>query len=274
MESSAQTSSRWTLKDLPLEAVNRPKIDPRAVLAKVLSDFDERVEEVRAEEELPRRIEAVFLKGAAAIDRETFRKFQADLLALGDAVFQKAGGQYNYLDIARYLAIKAHHVVELRLDRASPLKILDLATGGGHFPFLAKQYGHEVIGIDLNIPIYAKILGLYSVERIAQPIIRMQRMPVAGPFDVITALRPMFNRSLGDPTHRFWTIDEWIWFIEYLCSLLRYPGRIYFSLNRYFVQQRDTCDDLLDLFEANGASVCFDSRTVLFKLDGPIKLRK
>jgi hypothetical protein len=275
MEKGAGTTAQWTLDDLPVRVGPPPrKVDRNVVLAQVLADFDERVEQVRITEELPRRIEAVFLRGAAAVDRARLARFQGELRDLGDTIFHKTGGQYNYLDIARYLAIKSRHVVELGLDRGPPLRIFDLATGGGHFPFLARQYGHDVGGIDMDVPTYTRILDLYGIDRIARPIVRLEKMPVSGPYDVITGLAPMFNRSYGDRSNRFWTVDEWIWFVEYLCELLRYPGRIYFSLNRYFVQRRDMTDDLLDLFEANGAHVEFSHRTVLFKLEKPIKLRK
>lgn len=260
--------------DVPTRIVEKVKPTPKQVLESILSDFDERVEKVRMASALPRRIEDVYLKAAAAVDRKKMRALQDHVRNLGDAVFEGTGGQYNYLDIAQYLKIKAKHVVELRLDQGPPLSIFDLATGGGHFPFLACQYGHKAIGIDIDVPTYASILEMYGIERIAKPIMRMEKMPVTGPFDLITALQPMFNRNYASRDRSFWTIDEWIWFVEYLSTLLRYPGRIYFSLNRYFVNRIDMTDDLLDLFEANGAYVEFDTRTVLFTTDKPIKLKK
>jgi hypothetical protein len=260
--------------DVPTRIVEKVKPTPQEVLASILSDFDERVEKVRAASALPRRIEDVYMKAAAAVDRTKMRKLQADVRKLGDAVFEGTGGQYNYLDIAQYLKIKARHVVELRLDQGPALSILDLATGGGHFPFLACQYGHKAIGIDIDVPTYSSILEMYGIERIAKPIMRMEKMPVNGPFDLITALQPMFNRNYASRDRSFWTVDEWIWFVEYLSTLLNFPGRIYFSLNRYFVNRIDMTDDLLDLFEANGADVEFDTRTVLFAVDRPLKLKK
>jgi hypothetical protein len=267
-------SAPWRLNDVPAAITERVKPSPQDVLAEVLLDFDKRLEQVRAASALPRRIDAVFLKAAAAVDRKKIAALQDHVRNLGDAVFEGTGGQYNYLDIARYLKIKAKHVVELRLDKGPPLSIFDLATGGGHFPFLAKQYGHKTIGIDFDLPTYASILEMYGIERIPSPIVRMEPMPVTGPFDLITGLQPMFNRNWTDRQRNFWTIDEWIWFVEYLSTLLRYPGRIYFSLNRYYVNKKDTTDDLLDLFEANGAYVEFSTRTVLFNVEKPLKLTK
>jgi hypothetical protein len=234
---------------------------------------DERVELIRASSFLQARIEAVYLKAVAAVDRKKLAAFQERVRNLGDANYSRNKFEFDNDDIAPALKNAARNVVELGLDRSSPLKILDLATGGGHFPFIAKQYGHDVVGID--DPLYTEILDLYGVKAIKHPLRRMDRLPVNDPFDLITGIQPRFKQQahLGHPKG-LWTVEEWIWFVEHLSELLRYPGRIYFILSRYPVNGQDMCDDLLDLFEANGAYVNFFNRTVVLNLDKPIKLTK
>jgi len=169
---------------------------------------------------------------------------------------------------------------ELDLDRSPrPLRVLDLATGGGHFPYLAQVYGHQVVGVDIDVLIYAQLCEMYGVERVVEPIRKMQPIDLPGKFDLITALRPQFNLNENPKLEgrRYWTVDEWVWFIEHLSTLLNYPGRLFFAMNRYPEANegnRDMVNDLLELFLLNGAKVDFFDRGVLLPVSGPLKLKR
>jgi hypothetical protein len=260
-------------------AVAKEKAKRDAILADILKNFDERAEYMRASTLMQRRIETPYLKAVSAVNREKMAAFQNRIRSLGDEAFAGFNhpSYYGELDVAQSLQRKAKYVAELRLDISSPLRILDLSTSGGHFPFMATQYGHEVIGIDIDLPGNALVLEMYGIKQIVHSILPNAPLPVAGKFHLITALFPMFNRHGGrEPKHKFWDVGDWLQFITYLSTLLNYRGRIFLQLNRYYLNGRqDVTDDLMDLFDAkNEAHVNYMNRTILLTLDGPISLPK
>src|SRR4051812_17945261 len=64
-------------------------------------------------------------------------------------------GYSKYLDIRPWMADKLMMVLYLGLDRSKPLKILDIGTGTGYFPYICRYFGHEVVSLDLDVvPMY------------------------------------------------------------------------------------------------------------------------
>jgi SAM-dependent methyltransferase len=136
-------------------------------------------------------------------------------------------GPLKYLDCAYWLNQKLDIAMELGLHKSTPLRILDIGTGGGHFPFLCGLFGHDVVGIDIDVPIYSDICALLGVRRVSHRVERGVALPdLGGPFDLVTAFAAQFDAEQS------WSKEDWAAFLDLLLATqLRAPGRIHFSLN-------------------------------------------
>jgi len=245
-------------------------------LADMLEDFDVRVRTALRQQPSDRRWRRIFETAAARVDRAKLRALQAFIRDDSDRLMGMPA--FKYLDIPFYLLNKARWVAELDLDRRPPERILDLGVGAGHFPFLAAAYGHQVVGIDMDNDVYARLLELYGIPRLVQMIVPPAALPDCGRFDLITSLQTTFNRPVGrgrvGRTGVYWTLAEWAWFFEQLCARLSYPGRIFFELNQqpWPDTGADHAQELMDLFARNGATVDRRRFTVLFQLGMPLTL--
>jgi hypothetical protein len=248
----------------------------RTEFAGMLTNFGVRAEEVRREVPMSPRVRDLFDRAIRRVDRKRVADLQRFVRRNHDIFLDEP--PVKYLDLPLYLALKANWVVALDLDRRPPCRILDLGVGGGHFPFLASLHGHQSLGIDVYDDLYERILAVYAIPRIIHTITPGVALPVTGKVDLVTALQVTFNRPVGPPargrTSVYWTFDEWRWFFGQLCSLMNFPGRIFFELNRQPLpaSKRDHALDLLGLFKSNGAVVSRSSHTVLFELDQPLQL--
>jgi SAM-dependent methyltransferase len=167
----------------------------------------------------------------------------------------------KYADVAHWLEINLPRVRELKLDRSSPKQILDLGCGAGFFLFLAKQFGHRGLGVDVaDYPLSNELIELFSVERVSWKIRAFEPLPnFARKFDLITAFSAAFNRN-ADET-RGWTADEWEFFLNDLDRHLAPAGRILLEINSgkdggYF------SSEIREFFEKRGARI--DSERVYF----------
>jgi hypothetical protein len=247
------------------------------LIADMLIDFDEREDYVRRAALMQRRIENAYMKATAAVDRNRMAGLQEFYRRSGYAVFQGLRSEHddNDLDIARALRLTATTAVKLRLDTGPSLRILDLSMGAGHLAFVASQFGHRTVGIDEDIPTFGAILEMYGLERVVHTIAPGGPLPISGRFDLIAALRPIFGRHAGpDGVESFWSIENWIAFVEYLSTIVTYPGRIHLSMSYPELKHLGTTDDLMDLCEENGASVNQMKRAILFQLNEPLRLAK
>lgn len=253
--------------------------DPKKAqaLPAILRDFDQRAAEVVREHSVDERVLAVFNRAVERINRDEVRKLQAYVREESETLMPLPG--FKYLDLPWYLLNKARWVVALDLDRRPPERILDLGVGAGHFPFLAKSFGHEVIGIDMANDLYARLLALYGVPRHVQMIIPGTALPECGSFDLVTAFQTTFNRPVARAklgrTSTYWTVDEWNWFFGELARRSRFPARIFFELNHQPMPDtgEDHAETLMDLFERNGATVHRRQCIVLFALSEPLVLK-
>jgi SAM-dependent methyltransferase len=120
----------------------------------------------------------------------------------------------KYADVAHWLEINLPRVRELQLDRSPPKQILDLGCGGGFFLFLAKQFGHHVVGVDVDLyTLSNELIDLFGVERVTHRIRACEPLPEFGrKFDLITAFSSAFGRN--EDESRGWTVDEWKFFLD------------------------------------------------------------
>jgi SAM-dependent methyltransferase len=181
------------------------------------------------------------------IDEQRLRKIQTQAAS--------SSSQYaKYADVPRWLKRNLPRVRRLGLDRAEPKRILDLGCGAGFFLFLAKQYGHSGLGLDVgDHPISNELVDLFGVDRKIWRIAALELLPDLGEkFDLITAFSTAFHRhdeSTG------WGTDEWNFFLDDLFERqLKSGGEVYFEINsgkdgRYFPEQ------VRKLFLQRGAKV-------------------
>jgi len=167
----------------------------------------------------------------------------------------------KYGDVAHWLEINLPRLRELKLDRSSPKQILDLACGAGFFLFLAKQFGHRGLGVDVaDYPLSNELIELFSVERVSWRIRAFEPLPnFARKFDLITAFSAAFNRN-ADET-RGWTADEWEFFLNDLDRHLAPGGQVLLEINSGKDGQY-LLPEIRDFFEKRGARI--DGERVYF----------
>jgi hypothetical protein len=155
----------------------------------------------------------------------------------------------KYIDPIEWLENKLQLCVKMGLEESPPLSILDLGTGPGHFPFVARFFGHTAIGSDLPAEvndgreetfIYDDLCAFYGVERIPLAIQAGVALPDLGKrFDLVTSFLTAFNthkdprpekaKEKGEP----WMPQDWAWFVgESRRTWLTANGRIVMTLTR------------------------------------------
>jgi SAM-dependent methyltransferase len=167
----------------------------------------------------------------------------------------------KYADVKHWLTLNLPRVRELELDFAEPKQILDLGCGAGFFLFLAKQFGHSCVGLDVgDYPLSNELIVLFGIDRLTWRIRAFEPLPDFGrQFDLITAFSAAFNRN-GDET-RGWTVDEWEFFLNDLDRHLKPGGQILLEINsgkdkRYYPE------DVREFFRRRGARL--DGERVYF----------
>ena len=158
------------------------------------------------------------------IDIERLREIQRRYASSNDRYAK-------YADVEHWLKINLARARELKLDRSPSKRILDLGCGAGFFLFLAKQFGHRGVGLDLDFyPLCNELIELLGVERVTHRIRAFEPLPNFGrKFDLITAFSSAFGRS--EDESRGWTVDEWKFFLDDLDRHRAPGGEILLEIN-------------------------------------------
>lgn len=168
-------------------------------------------------------------------------------------------------DIPHYLRMNIPRVQDLQLRRPPPLDVLDLGCGGGFFLFIAQQFGHRCLGLDMpDHPLFGELCDLLGVERRVWKIQALELLPDLGrKFDLITAFSIGFNRK-ADKT--LWSPAEWDFFLRDLQDRhLKPGGKIFLAMN----PQLDGdfySDEVREFFLSRGAKI---ERERVLLGDGP-----
>jgi SAM-dependent methyltransferase len=161
----------------------------------------------------------------------------------------------KYADAARWLKRNLPRIRRLGLDRSSPRQILDLGCGGGFFLFIAKQFGHSGIGLDVaDHPVSNELVDLFGIERKVWRIRAFELLPDFGrKFDLITAFSTAFHRSEDGTVP--WQTDEWTFFLDDLFERqLKPSGKVFFEINSG-KDKRFFPDAVRELFARRGAEI-------------------
>ena len=164
-------------------------------------------------------------------------------------------GYSKYLNIKIWLEKSLHNYYALDLHRSGPIKILDIGTGCGYFPFICNYYGHQSIALDLDeVPMYREITEFLRIDRRIWKVNPYERLPdVGAKFNLVTAFLVCFNNH---DTPDVWGTKEWAFFLNDLAkNQVVTKGRVFLLLNeetdgRYYDKR------LLSFFNNNGAKVC------------------
>lgn len=154
----------------------------------------------------------------------------------------------------------------LNLPFSQSIRILDLGSKAGQFPFICQCYGHKAIATDLE-EVQKKsptreILELLGVDHRPLKIKALCRLPDIGTkFDLITGFRTRFHYTLphetGKDHEEHWGIQEWDFFLKDLVEhQLSEKGKIFFMLNRLQEKGKGLMpDELRQYFLEQGASL-------------------
>jgi len=160
-----------------------------------------------------------------SLDHEKFKELLAFRDDTGHPQYKK------YLNAEYWLRQNVRRALYLGLNRSAPLSLLDIGCGFGYFPYVAKFYGHDVIGVDLpEDKLFEKASEFLNIDRRdlrIEPFTPVESM--GRKFDFITAFQVCFN---GHIEGEIWGAREWEFLLDDLFQSHMNPkGRIYLELN-------------------------------------------
>ncbi|HEX4861278.1 MAG TPA: hypothetical protein VFV07_08580, partial [Rhizomicrobium sp.] len=128
------------MPDKPLARTDIAGIKPEH-LDRMFGDFratiESRITELRAQDDANGARGAAFFEFLLKeVDAAQFARIQQ--LFLGDAGRAENSNMLKYIDPVTWFESKLSIARWLKLDRQPPLRILDLGTGPGHFPVVAR----------------------------------------------------------------------------------------------------------------------------------------
>ena len=200
----------WGLKNLPayLQTLSRNYLDPAARF-----QLAERRRKLQVENLL------------AQFDQHELEQILLRYAGGSDSIWSK------YLDARKWLARNVDYAERFGWVLDPPRDTLDLGCGAGSFLFVMRQLGSNVVGLDLEDPIFDDILRMLQIERITFRITRQEKLPDFGErkFDLITAWMICFNNYDRDDT--IWGPRDWGYLLNDLAEKLTHNGRILFYFN-------------------------------------------
>ena len=160
-----------------------------------------------------------------SLDMEEFKKLLKYKDDTGHPQYKK------YFNAAYWLRQNVQRALYLGLNRAQPMNILDIGSGFGYFPYVARFYGHSVIGIDLpGDTLFNRASEYLNIDRRDYKI--EPNTPIANlgqKFDLVTAFQVCFN---GHIEGEIWDTKEWDFFLDDIfTNHMNEGGRVYLELN-------------------------------------------
>lgn len=182
--------------------------------------------------------------------------------------YRPGSAQINrFEDIVYWIEINTERAQDLWLDRAPPLRILDLGSGAGYFLYVCKHLGHDVLGFDTDRePLFGATTELLGVGRVIGRIERQTPLPDLGAkFDLVTAHRICFHRIGKVRQGVEWSITDWKFFIDDMRSrFLNDNGRLLLDFNPRPDGSSFFTPELRKFFKSQGARI-FRSKALLAK---------
>ena len=194
---------------------------------------------------------------------------------LDRAQFEKLREQYPYRpgsprinrfeDVVYWIEINIERAQDLWLDRAPPMRIVDLGCGAGYFLYVCKYFGHDVLGFDTdNEALFRATTALLDVARVIGRIERQTPLPDLGAkFDLVTAHRICFHRIGRVRDGVEWSPADWEFFINDIRTrFLNENGRLLLDFNPRPDGSSFFTPELREFFLSQGARI-FRSKALL-----------
>lgn len=156
--------------------------------------------------------------------------------------FFPSEGYNRFVNLEHFLDVEAVKACMLGLHRSHPMRILDIGTGCGYFPYVCNRLGHEALGFDMEgVAVFDAVVDFLNIKRITGVVETFKPLPDLGnPFDLITAYHAAFYND--------WQATEWDFFLKDLAGrLLNKNGQA------LFVMPKIPDRPLAAYFLANGA---------------------
>ncbi len=181
-------------------------------------------------------IRAVFSRVVARVDEQELeaKKSCYDIAGMLDASNASA---VKYFDVPHYVEVAATRAEQAGLFGSTALRVLDLGAGAGCFAACCEELGHQAVASDAIRPgifnsIYADICSALGIPRYPCEVARMQPLPIAERFDVVTAQAIVFGSG--------WTTEDWLYLVTDIRTRLLQPdGKIRFVFNQGLIRDFD-----------------------------------
>ena len=196
-----------------------------------------------------------YLKIIKLLSRK-FKKLDIKLYINAGESFEK------YLDYKYWILENLIRIYNLNIDRKQNLKILDIGTGFGYFPFICEFFGNQAEAIDLDTnDMYNSVIKLLDIKRHSYCIQANKPLPLNTKFDIITGYMICFNNHKTD---KLWGVIEWDYFLNSMKSNNLYNnGFIFFSFNLEF-DEKPFSHDIKNLFMQKKAIINNNEVTISF----------
>ena len=170
------------------------------------------------------------------LDFQEYESIKSEFLTESKA--QDYSNMLKYFDHSYWFESKIDIIRKLNLQSSPTLDILDIGTGVGHFPVLARYFGHNVWGANLPRKMLRPTDGERHFYHVMCDYFDLSCFELAiSPneaisgidkrFDLITCLMTEFNTIAGNP----WSEKEWRFFIDDVKnSILKPGGRLFLQL--------------------------------------------
>jgi len=148
----------------------------------------------------------------ATIDFDRYREIQSRYLS------RRLGTYIKFLDLAYWMETKFDQACQFGLDRAEPMRILDIGAGVGNFLYICRYFGHDVLAMDVGkVAIYDDIIALLDVPRVIGRVDPFVALPDLGRrFDLVTAFLVVFDKKPDKSGN--WHEPEWAYFLRDLAT--------------------------------------------------------
>ena len=129
-----------------------------------------------------------------------------------------------------FLKMQIQIAILLKLHEIKPINILDISTGAGYFPYVARYYRHNVKTTDVPKVSrnYTKIRNIIGVELDYRLYIKSYRkLPDFNQkFDMITMLSTIFNQHWS-------SMKQWNFFLDDLFQYVNPGGSVFINSNKW-----------------------------------------
>lgn len=164
-------------------------------------------------------------------------EFQALKDIRGEGFFED---MLKFFDV-KYVDRAEQIVKEQLLYKRHNMKIFDIGSGFGYFPWLCKRIGHDVICSDIHVDLYDRVREFLGLEGVRLRVVPLEKLQIEGKFDMISALKCSFHDMQG----KKWGRKIWRHFYKECVHHLNKKGMLYITSSDIMDVGGKRCDESL-----------------------------